>query len=163
MSFAYKEEENEKKENENNVNGNFQFAQPKKRYGMLRMGDIMKRIDTLKQKQAKATLKKEKPDGMIKRDYLADEIAKALGDSQSLGAFRTIAALVPERIIREYLAAIKETWQEGKIKKSRGALFISMIRQYCTSHHIALGFQQRDTAETGIQAVVPNGFHKSYT
>ncbi len=163
MSFAYKEEENEKKENENNVNDNFQFAKPKKRYGLQGMGDIMKRIDTLKQKQAKALPKKEKPDGVIKRDYLADEIAKALGDSQSLGAFRKIAELVPERIIREYLAAIKETWQEGKIKKSRGALFISMIREYSNSHHIELGFQQKETADTGIQAVGTNGFHKSYT
>ena len=152
MSFAYKEEENEKKENEINVNENFQFVQPKKRYGLQGMGDIMKRIDTLKRKQAKP--KKDKPDDIIKRDFLADEIAKALGDQQSVGAFRKIAELVPERIIRDYLAAVKETWQEGKIKKSRGALFISMIQEYSSNHHIVLGFQQR-TGNTLSDAATP--------
>ncbi len=145
MSFAYKEEENEKKENEINVNGNFQFAEHKKRYGLQGMGDIMKRIDTLKQKQAKTKPRQEKPEGIIKRDYLADEIAQSLGDQKSLGAFRKIAELVPERIIRDYLAAIKETWQEGKVKKSRGALFISMVQAYTETHQINLGFRPEAT------------------
>jgi hypothetical protein len=150
------EEENEKKENEINVNGNFQLDRPKKRHGMQGISDILKRFDTQAQHTPKGVPKREKPDGIVKRDYLADEIAKTLGDEKSLGAFRKIAELIPERIIREHLAVIKETWQEGKIKKSRGALFISMIIDYSNTHHIELGFHQAETADKPIQATLTN-------
>jgi hypothetical protein len=145
MSFAYKEEENEKKENENNVNEKLQFAGLKKRYGMQGLNDIMKRIDIDKRGRPPRRPKKEKPDEILKRDYLASEIANTLGDQKSLGAFRKIAEVVPEVIIRQYLATIKETWQTGKIKKSRGALFISIIQQYTDAHQLDLGFHPKTT------------------
>lgn len=140
MSFAYKEK-NEKKENEINVNENFQFAETKEGYGMQGLNDIMRRFDIEKQKTVNRPSKKEKPEEVLKRNYLADEIALSLDDQKSLGAFRKIADLVPEGVIRECLASIKETWREGKIKKSRGALFISMIQQYADKQHILLGFK----------------------
>lgn len=166
MSFAYKDEENEKKENEINVNENFQFVETKKRYGLQGMGDIMKRIDTLKQKGAKARTKKEKSEETIKRDFLAGEIAQTLADRKSLGAFRKIAERVPERIIREFLAQIKETWKEGKVKKSRGALFISLIQMYTQTHQIDLGFRSEVTPATGalfrFDKVIDNfGYNKA--
>jgi hypothetical protein len=86
-------------------------------------------------------VRKHKPDEILKRDYLAEEIAVTLGDRNSLGAFRKIAELIPEGIIREYIAKIKEAWQNGKIRKSRGALVISMIQQYSDTHDIDLGFR----------------------
>jgi hypothetical protein len=140
MSFAYREE-NEEKEHEINVNEHFQFAQPKQRSGMQGIRDIMTQFaldshDGIKQKP-----NRRKPEDIHKRDFLASEMATALGDQKSLGAFRKIAACVPEAIIRDYLAQIKETWHEGKVKKSRGALFISMIQQYTAVHQIDLGFQ----------------------
>jgi hypothetical protein len=153
MSFAYMKED-EKKENEINVNGNFQSDSFKKRHGLQGINDILKHFDIKKvypqlivQKtkptvQTKPKLvKKQKPDEILKRDYLAEEIATALGDRNSLGAFRKIAERIPEWIIREYLAKIKEAWQDGKIRKSRGALFISMIQQYSDNHNIDLGFR----------------------
>jgi hypothetical protein len=165
MSFAYMKE-NEKKENEINVNGNFQSAIPKKRHGLQGIRDILKQFDrqkissgsiireTRKTVQTKPKLgKKQKPDEILKRDYLADEIAATLGDKKSLGAFRTISEQIPEGIIREYLAKIKEAWQDGKIRKSRGALFIRMIQQYSDTHDIDLGFH------AGIASVSPrDGF-----
>jgi hypothetical protein len=165
MSFAYTKED-EKKENEINVNGNFQSDSPRKRRGLQRISDILKQFDTQKvspqlivQKtkptvQAKPKLvRKQKPDEILKRDYLAEEIATTLGDRNSLGAFRKIAEQIPEVIIREYLAKIKEAWQDGKIKKSRGALFISMAQKYSANHNIDLGFR------AGIASVSPrNGF-----
>jgi len=165
MSFAYVKED-EKKENEINVNGNFQPDSPKKRHGLQRINDILKQFDIQRAspqlivQRAKPTVqtkpklvRKQKPDEILKRDYLAEEIATTLGDRNSLGAFRKIAEQIPEGIIREYLAKIKEAWQDGKIRKSRGALFISMIQQYSHNHNIDLGFH------AGIASVGPrNGF-----
>jgi phage gp36-like protein len=140
MSFTYKEE-NERKENEINVNEHFQFTEPKKRSGMQGMRQILKRFDRENLNTISQPANKEKPETIQQRDFLADEIAQALSDNKSLGAFRKIAERVPEVVIRECLAQIKETWQEGKIKKSRGALFISMMQQYSAAHRIDLGFQ----------------------
>jgi hypothetical protein len=111
------------------------------RSGMQGVGSLLKQFDTLTRKGKPSVPHKKKPEEMVKRDFLAEEIARALGDPKSLGAFRTIAERVPETIIRDYLAQIKEAWQEGKVKKSRGALFISMIQQYTEAHQIELGFQ----------------------
>ena len=140
MSFAYMKE-NERKENEINVNENFQFAEMKKRSGMQGIRDIMTQFGTQPSTRKKPTAQQGKPEEIQQRDFLAEEIANALGDQKSLGAFRKIAERVPELIIREILAQIQETWHEGKVKKSRGALFISMIQQYSTAHRINLGFQ----------------------
>jgi hypothetical protein len=124
-----------------NVNENFSRADAQKRSGMQGVGSILKQFDTQKKGIPKRRPQKEKPEDIIKRDFLAEEMARSLGDPNSLGAFRKIAEHIPEAIIRDYLAQIKETWQEGKVKKSRGALFISMIQQYSTAHRIDLGFQ----------------------
>src|SRR3954452_5441025 len=165
MSFAYMKED-EKKENEINVNRNFHSDTTEKRLGLQGINDILKQFDiqkvstrsvgeeTRRTAQTKPKLvRKQKPDEILKRDYLADEIAATLGDRNSLGAFRKISELIPEGIIREYLAKIKEAWQDGKIRKSRGALFISMIQHYSDNHDIDLGFH------AGIASVGPrNGF-----
>ena len=105
------------------------------------VGSLLKQFDTLTRNGKPPVSHKQKPKDMVKRDFLAEEIGQCLGDQKSLGAFRTIAERVPEAIIRDYLAQIRETWQEGKVKKSRGALFISMIQQYAAAHQIELGFQ----------------------
>ncbi len=105
----------------------------------------MKRYDIRKQGTPRQKSKKEKPEHIARRNYLADEIAATLGDQQSVGAFRTIAERVPEGVIRECLANIKVTWREGKIKKSRGALFINMIQSYSETHQIELGFRSEAT------------------
>jgi hypothetical protein len=165
MSFAYMKED-EKKENEINVNGNFHSDTTERRLGLQGINDILKQFDiqkvstrsvgqeTRRTAQTKTKLvRRQKPDEVLKRDYLADEIAITLGDKNSLGAFRKIAEQIPEGIIRDYLAKIKGTWQDGKIRKSRGALFISMVQQYSDNHDIDLGFR------AGIASVSPrNGF-----
>jgi hypothetical protein len=124
-----------------NVNENFPRADTKRRSSMQGIGSLLKQFDTQKKHSIKPKPHKEKPEDIIRRDFLAEEMATSLGDQKSLGAFRKIAERIPEAIIRDYLAQIKETWHEGKVKKSRGALFISMIQQYTASHRIDLGFQ----------------------
>src|SRR5258708_14839765 len=148
MSFAYMKE-NEKKENEINVNADFKIAEEKKRHGMQGMKDIMKRFDTVKlpptqEKQIpKISPAKQKPEEKIKRDYFAEQIATELQDAKSLGCYRVIAEKVPQPIIFATLGSVKELWREGKIKKSRGALFVDIIKQYCDKKHIDLQFSAR--------------------
>ncbi len=145
MTHDNRKEKEVKKENEINVNENCKISTPEKRYGMQGMGEILKRFDTVKRKQIKSPSQKNKPDWIVKRDYLAQEIADSLGDQKSLGAFRKIAELIPEIVVRNCLANVKETWTEGKIKESRGALFMHMIQQYSDAKNINLGFKTNIT------------------
>jgi hypothetical protein len=140
----------EKKENEINVNANLKISEDKKRYGMQGLSDIMQRFDivptppvkNLKLPKNRTTKQKNKinPDEKIKRDYFAKEIATELNDEKSLGCYRVIADKVPQHIIFETLSSVKETWKEGKIQKSRGALFVDAIKNYCEKKHIDLEF-----------------------
>ncbi len=147
MAVAYKAEEDKGKENEINVNENLKKPEDKKRHGLEGMKDILKRFDTVinspasMQKKTKLLkIPKQNSDEKIKRDYFANELATELHDKKSLGCYRVIAEKVPQQIIFETLASVKETWKEGKIKKSRGALFVDLIKTYCEKKQIRLDF-----------------------
>jgi len=75
------------------------------------------------------------------KELLAKEIAEELGDNHSLGAFRTIVDKISEQRIRIFLSIIKDTHLTGKIKKSRGAMFISLAKAYATKNNINLNFR----------------------
>ena len=64
------------------------------------------------------------------KELLAREIAEELNDNHSLGAFRAIVDKIPEQQIRIFLSIIKDTYLTGRIKRSRGAMFISLARAY---------------------------------
>jgi hypothetical protein len=76
-----------------------------------------------------------------KKEELAREIAEDLNDSHSLGAFRMVAYKIPEQKIRIFLSIIKDTYLTGKIKNSRGAMFISLAKNYATKNNINLNFR----------------------
>jgi hypothetical protein len=141
--------EEESKKDEINVNANFKKSDEKKRHGMQGMKDILKRFDTVQPPPvpekhiSKRSPAKQKPEEKIKRDYFAEQIATELQDEKSLGCYRIIAEKVPQPIIFETLGSVKELWREGKIKKSRGALFVDIIKQYCNKQHIDLAFSER--------------------
>jgi hypothetical protein len=153
MTIAYKKEY-EKKENEINVNENFQFTDTKKRYDMQGLNDIMKQFDIVKpkpsliEKNKPKITTKQKPEEKIKRDYYAEQLATELQDQKSLGCYRAIVDKVPQPVIYETLSSVKETWKEGKIKKSRGALFVDIIKTYCDKKHIDLLFHQNQAVNT---------------
>lgn len=140
MSVDYMKENEDKKEYEINVN---EFSNKKRSgNGMMSIQRVLEQYDRDKHNRSKnkARLIKLQPETREKRDYYAQEIADTLGDQKSLGCYRTIAEKVPEGVIFQILASIKETWQEGKIKQSRGALFVDIIKQYAQNHNIELGF-----------------------
>ncbi|MCL4386689.1 MAG: helix-turn-helix domain-containing protein [Cyanobacteria bacterium] len=74
-------------------------------------------------------------------ELLAKEIAEVLEDNHSLGAFRTVVDKIPEQKIRIFLSIIKDTYLTGRIKKSRGAMFITLAKDYARKNNIDLNFK----------------------
>jgi hypothetical protein len=162
MSFAYNDEKKEKKENEIHVNEFFNRSDGEKRSGMQGVGEILKRFDSVSKKAVpkrrivrtsqhvparkqggKGTRASTKPEEIAKRDYVATQIATELQDENSLGCYRVIAEKVPEHALFEILASVKDTWKEGKVKKSRGALFVDLIKTYCKANQLVLPFAEK--------------------
>lgn len=52
-----------------------------------------------------------------------------LRDSESESYYRRLAATVPKDIIFEALSLVKRAVAEGKIRKSRGALFVAIVKR----------------------------------
>ena len=75
------------------------------------------------------------------KELLAKEIAEELEDDHSLGAFRSVVDKVSEQKIRIFLSIVKDTHITGKIKKSRGAMFISLAKDYAVKNNINLNFR----------------------
>ena len=74
-------------------------------------------------------------------DTVAKEIAEVLEDRHSLGAFRAVVDKIPEQQLRIFLSIIKDTYLTGRIKKSRGAMFISLAKDYAEKNNINLNFR----------------------
>ena len=72
------------------------------------------------------------------KEYLAKEIAEQLGDDHSLGFFRKVVDLMPENLIWQALSEVKDTHLTGNIKKSKAALFTSVIKSKALDHNINL-------------------------
>jgi len=62
-------------------------------------------------------------------------------DDHSLGAFRTVVDKIPEQRVRIFLSIIKDAHLTGKIKKNRGAMFISLAKAYAGKNNINLNFR----------------------
>ncbi|MDO8619500.1 MAG: hypothetical protein Q7R49_06210 [Candidatus Daviesbacteria bacterium] len=150
MSFVYKKE-NELEENETNVNEDLKTfkdsKKPNREGGIKSLRDLLIQYDLQIPRRVKNEVIRQRKTGKIngeidknQRDYLASEMADKLNDQKSLGCFRVIAAKVPQQVIFEVISSIKETANEGKIKVSKGALFVDVIKGYCFSHGIELGF-----------------------
>ena len=75
------------------------------------------------------------------KEQLAKEIVKELDDDHSLGAFRTIVDKIPEQQIRIFISIIKDTHLTGKIKRNKGAMFISLAKAYAGKNNINLNFK----------------------
>jgi hypothetical protein len=75
------------------------------------------------------------------KEQLAIEITEELNNNHSLGAFRIIVDKISEQKIRIFLSIVKDAHLAGKIKKSRGAMFISLARAYAGKNNINLNFR----------------------
>jgi len=75
------------------------------------------------------------------KELLVKEIAEELEDNHSLGAFRVIVDKISEQQIRIFLSIIKDTYLTGKIKKNKGAMFVSLAKVYAIRNNINLNFK----------------------
>ena len=78
---------------------------------------------------------------LAENESFIQEIAEVLDDNHSLGAFRVIVDKIPKHQIRIFLSIIKDTFLTGRIKKSRGAMFISLAKDYARENDINLNFK----------------------
>ena len=127
-----------------NVNVNKKQTAKKQGTGMMPLAGIAAQYDIDTYRSPKRQGRKQATDDTAKRDYYDQTMAQELNDTKSLGAFRVIAETVPESVIFQALANVKETARNGKITRSRGALFISLIQQWCAAHGKDLGFHPRN-------------------
>jgi hypothetical protein len=74
-------------------------------------------------------------------EQLVKETAEFLEDNHSLGAFRVIVEKISEQKIRIFLSIIKDTYLTGRIKKSKGAMFITLAKDYARKNNINLNFK----------------------
>ena len=72
------------------------------------------------------------------KEYLAQEISNQLSDDHSLEFYKKIVDLVPENLIYQTLSEVKDTYLMGKVKKSRAALFNSVIQAKARENNINL-------------------------
>lgn len=80
---------------------------------------------------------------VIKRDFIAQNLADELADPGGLGCYRVIADKLPEPVIYQILAEVKQTAQLGQVRSSRAAVFVSAVKQYARQQNIPLGFGKR--------------------
>jgi hypothetical protein len=65
----------------------------------------------------------------VQQQFLAQELAKALGDATGIHLYRSYAARYPERLLRKVLAEVLAL-PPGQPTKSRGALFNYLVQHY---------------------------------
>lgn len=80
-------------------------------------------------------------ENQARNDYVARELAKQLDDEKNLACYRMIAAKLPKPLLFETASVVKDIHHQGKVKKSRGALFVDLIKRRAKEKGIALGFR----------------------
>jgi hypothetical protein len=72
------------------------------------------------------------------KEYLAQEMADQLDDDHSLGFYRKVADLIPKNLIFQALSEVKDAFLTGRVKKSKAALFTTIIQAKAMEHNITL-------------------------
>ena len=62
-------------------------------------------------------------------EVLAGELCEALGDPGSRAYYRRLARTLPTHVLFETLGAVREAARDGRIRRSRGAYFVSLIER----------------------------------
>jgi len=106
------------------------------------INDIKNKIrNSFKDKKDKITEYPRPKRRSSEKERLVKEIAEELGDDHSLGAFRSIVDKIPEQQIRIFFSIIKDTHLTGRIKRNKGAMFISLAKAYARKNIIDLNFK----------------------
>lgn len=119
---------------------NVNVVQKTGRQGMQSMGQLMStRKPSRQPQQGRGVHPKRK----AKRDYLAQLLADEFDDSGGLGCYRKITDELPEPVVFQLLAEVKDSDRTGQVR-SRPALFVAGAKRYADEHDIDLGFGKND-------------------
>ena len=99
-----------------------------------------KRENNVKSNAIFKTSKKEKRSP--EKEYLAAEMADQLNDDHSLGFYRKIADMVPENLIFQALSEVKDAFLTRRVKKSKAALFTTIIQGKAQEYNINLDIKK---------------------
>lgn len=80
-------------------------------------------------------------DQRIHLDYLVDEILAVCGDPHSTGLYRRIARIAPPDLIYEAIAETRSQAAIGRLQKTRGALFTSLVKRKAKALGVDLGLR----------------------
>jgi hypothetical protein len=75
-------------------------------------------------------------------ECFAQEIAERLEDDHSLGFYRKVVDIIPENLIWQALSEVKDAHLTGRVKKSKAALFTSVIKSKAQEHNINLNINK---------------------
>lgn len=70
------------------------------------------------------------------KEFLANDLAEKLEDDHSLGFYRKVVDIMPENLIYQALSEVKDAFLTGRVKKSKAALFTSVIQIKALEHNI---------------------------
>ena len=115
---------------DNNVTPPPTKVSPEERQREERLNDVVQNV-TFSNKSHQA------PSGG-EREGLVHEMLSVLQDTESEGYYRRLAATAPKAIIFEALSLVKRAEHEGKIRKSRGALFVAIVKRTCADRGISI-------------------------
>lgn len=76
-------------------------------------------------------------------ESFANYIAEQLEDDHSLGFYRRIVDNMPENLIYQALSEVKDTYLTGRIKKSKAALFRTVMQNKARENYIDIGIKKR--------------------
>ncbi|MCH7697624.1 MAG: helix-turn-helix domain-containing protein [Chloroflexi bacterium] len=126
---------------DNNVTRRKTKMSPEERQREERLNDVVQNV-TFSSKKHQAPSDDE-------REGLVHEMLSVLQDTESESYYRRLAATVPKDTIFETLSLVKRAVHEGKIRKSRGALFVAIVKRTCADRGLPL--QPRPAAFQGVR------------
>jgi len=72
------------------------------------------------------------------KEFFAKDLAEQLNDDHSLGFYRKIVDIMPEHLIFQALSEVKDAFLSGRVRKSKAALFTTVIKTKAIEHNINL-------------------------
>ncbi len=75
---------------------------------------------------------------IMKHQALVMDMLEALGDVKSERFYLKVAQKVPEDLIYKCLSLVKEVVETSQVKKSRGAIFVDILKKECQQRNIKL-------------------------
>ena len=76
------------------------------------------------------------------KEFFAKDLADQMDDDHSLGFYRRIVDLVPDNLIFQTLSEVKDTQLMGRLKKSKAALFTTVIQAKAKEYSINLNLKK---------------------